>query len=412
MPEPIRTYSLTNKARDLSSVMHTVVEKYGGFLALFKPAARATAQKHEWHQDKIAGRAFVVTAYSAGTGATVSADDYAKLRVGTRFKVKGYPVIFKVTSLEGSNKFKIAVHAENGNTAKTAPAANDVCQIVGTPTKPGSKLGEGDDTHRTVGTDYNFCQIIRKDTGLTNSDLAVTTTDQVENSIARQTEHAIDEARRDLSRAAIWGTRTERDDSNGIPGEAGGLYAFALGGIEVDAGGKRISTKLINDAALKITEEGGNPTAVCCSPANARVLGNEYKDKLTVMQDDKTRGVYVAMVVNEANGKGIKIVGDADFDDCDAFVVDEECFGISYLRPLYDEDSTTKGTDGISRMVMTEFTFEFHNSKQRLARIKNLQDPQVALDEITEEAKAVNVTASTMSISASTVNVTQTPAQG
>ena len=63
-------------------------------------------------------------------------------------------------------------------------------------------------------------------------------------------------------------------------------------------------------------------------------------------------------------------------------------------------------------MVMTEFTFEFHNSKQRLARIKNLQDPQVALDEITEEAKAVNVTASTMSISASTVNVTQTPAQG
>lgn len=410
MPEPIKTYSLTNKARDLNHALHTVIEKFGGFLALFKPAPRATAQKHEWHQDKVEGRGFTVTAYSASAGATLSAADYAKLRVGTRFKIKGYPVVFKVTSLEDGYKVKCSVHAANGNTTKTAPAANDVCQIISTPTKPGSKLGEGDDTHRTIGNDYNFCQIVRKDTGLTASDLAVSTTDQVENSIARQTEHAVDEARRDLSRAAIWGTRTERDDSNGVPGEAGGLYCFANGGIEVDAASARLSSKLVNDAAQKITEAGGRPTAVVCTPGQARVLANEYKDKVTVLRDDKTRGVYVAEVVDESNGGALRIIGDADFDDIDAFVVDEECFGLSELRPLRDEDSTTKGTDGISRMVIGEFTFEFRNSKQRIGRIKNLQAPDTALAAIAAEAKTINVTASTMTIATDAVTVNQNPA--
>lgn len=239
MADPIRTYSLTNKQRDLSSALHTVIEKFGGILALFKPAPKATNPKHEWHQDKVGGRGFTVTAYSASTGATVSADDYAKLKVGTRFKVKGYPVIFKVTALED---------------------------------------------------------------------------------------------------------------------------------------------------------------------------GNEYKDKLQVMRDDKERGVYVAMVVNEANGSGIKIIGDADFDDCDAFVVDEECFGLSEMLPLRDEDSTTKGSDGISRMVIGEFTFEFRNSKQRICRIANLKAPAAALAEIKTAASTVNVAASAMTVNAAAVTVTQQPA--
>ena len=405
MPDVIRTYSLSNKARDLGPALHTVIEKFGGFLALFKPAAKATNHKHEWHQDRIGGRGFAVTAYSSSK-ATLSAADYAKVRVGTLFRVKGYPVVFIVTELCDDNKIKASVHAANGNNDKTALAANDECLIIGTPVKPGSKLGEGDDTHRTIGTGYNYTQIVRKDTGLTNSDMATLTTDGVENSIARQTEHAVDEARRDLAHAAIWGVRTERDLANNVYGEAGGIYCFTADGMTVDADGARLSSKLVNDAALKITAAGGTPTVVVCTPAQARVLGNEYKDKVTVMRDDKVRGVYVAVVANEADGSGIRIIGDPGFDDGDAFVADEECFGLSVMRPLHDEDSTTKGTDGISRMVLGEFTFEFRNAGERICRIKNLQSPDAALAAIQNDARNVNVSASSMGVSTESVVIT------
>lgn len=78
MPDPIKTYSLTNKQRDLSSALHTVIEKFGGFLAMFKPAPRATNPKHEWHQDRVGGRGFEVVSYASGA-ATLSAEDCLKL---------------------------------------------------------------------------------------------------------------------------------------------------------------------------------------------------------------------------------------------------------------------------------------------------------------------------------------------
>ena len=121
------------------------------------------------------------------------------------------------------------------------------------------------------------------------------------------------------------------------------------------------------------------------------------------MRDDKVRGVYVAVVANEADGSGIRIIGDPGFDDGDAFVADEECFGLSEMRPLHDEDSTTKGTDGISRMVLGEFTFEFRNAGERICRIKNLQSPDAALAAIQNDARNVNVSASSMGVSTESV---------
>ncbi|MFA6817063.1 MAG: DUF5309 family protein [Lentisphaeria bacterium] len=401
MSDPVKVYSLTNKTRDLSSVLNTVVQKYGGFLGLFTTAPKATNTKHEWLQDSIAGRGFTVTAYASGA-ATLSAADYAKVRVGTQFKVKGYAVIFKVSELAANNKIKATVFAANGNSTKTAMAANDVCQIISTPIAAGSKLGEGDNTHRSVGTEYNYTMIIRKDTGITRSDLDTSTYDKVENSIARQTEFALDQTRRDLSRCAIWGVRTERDAA-GENGEAGGLYSFCTKSIV--ASGARISSKLVNDASQKITEAGGTPTAVVCSPAQARVLSNELKDKVQIQRDDPTRGVYVATIINESGGGGMTIIGDVDFDDCDAFVVDKAAFGISYLHPTSDEDSTTKGTDGISRMVITEFTFEFHNAAERICKISGLQDPATAIAAISAAENTVNVTASAMTVTPTTMTV-------
>lgn len=397
MPNEIKTYSLTNKARDLSSAMNTVIAGKGRFLSRFKSASPATNHKHEWLEDQIKGRGFTVTAYASGK-ATLSAADFLRVKVGTRFTVAGHPVVFKVATLEEADKkITATVVAANGDTAKTALAAGDICRIVGTPVRENSREGDGEYTRRTVGSAYNHTQIIRKDLGISNSALATKTIDQVENSIARQTEFALQEIDRDMNRQAIWGIRTERDEANDVFGEAGGLYNFATA-LSVDASGGRLTSKLVNDAVMKVTEEGGNPTALYCTPDQARVLANEYKNNITVMRDDKARGVYVAVVVNEANGQNIEIIGDPDFNDADAWLCDDDCFALSWMRPVGDTDSTPPDADGISRKMVGEFTLEFHNANQRCCRIKGLKAPAEALAEIATDQRSVNIAADTVTV--------------
>lgn len=397
MPNEIKTYSLTNKARDLSSAMNTVIAGKGRFLSRFKSASPATNHKHEWLEDQIKGRGFTVTAYASGK-ATLSDADFLRVKVGTRFTVAGHPVVFKVATLEeAGKKITATVVAANGDTAKTALAAGDICRIVGTPVRENSREGDGEYTRRTVGSAYNHTQIIRKDLGISNSALATKTIDQVENSIARQTEFALQEIDRDMNRQAIWGIRTERDEANDVFGEAGGLYNFATA-LSVDASGGRLTSKLVNDAVMKVTEEGGNPTALYCTPDQARVLANEYKNNITVMRDDKARGVYVAVVVNEANGQNIEIIGDPDFNDADAWLCDDDCFALSWMRPVGDTDSTPPDADGISRKMVGEFTLEFHNANQRCCRIKNLKAPAAALAEIATDQRSVNIAADTVTV--------------
>ena len=397
MPNEIKTYSLTNKARDLSSAMNTVIAGKGRFLSRFKSASPATNHKHEWLEDQIKGRGFTVTAYASGK-ATLSAADFLRVKVGTRFTVAGHPVVFKVATLEEADKkITATVVAANGDTAKTARAAGDICRIVGTPVRENSREGDGEYTRRTVGSAYNHTQIIRKDLGISNSALATKTIDQVENSIARQTEFALQEIDRDMNRQAIWGIRTERDEANDVFGEAGGLYNFATA-LSVDASGGRLTSKLVNDAVMKVTEEGGNPTALYCTPDQARVLANEYKNNITVMRDDKARGVYVAVVVNEANGQNIEIIGDPDFNDADAWLCDDDCFALSWMRPVGDTDSTPPDADGISRKMVGEFTLEFHNANQRCCRIKGLKAPAEALAEIATDQRSVNIAADTVTV--------------
>ena len=397
MPNEIKTYSLTNKARDLSSAMNTVIAGKGRFLSRFKSASPATNHTHEWLEDQIKGRGFTVTAYASGK-ATLSTADFLRVKVGTRFTVAGHPVVFKVATLEEADKkITATVVAANGDTAKTALAAGDICRIVGTPVRENSREGDGEYTRRTVGSAYNHTQIIRKDLGISNSALATKTIDQVENSIARQTEFALQEIDRDMNRQAIWGIRTERDEANDVFGEAGGLYNFATA-LSVDASGGRLTSKLVNDAVMKVTEEGGNPTALYCTPDQARVLANEYKNNITVMRDDKARGVYVAVVVNEANGQNIEIIGDPDFNDADAWLCDDDCFALSWMRPVGDTDSTPPDADGISRKMVGEFTLEFHNANQRCCRIKGLKAPAEALAEIATDQRSVNIAADTVTV--------------
>ena len=245
----------------------------------------------------------------------------------------------------------------------------------------GSVNGDGEETSHLSGSEYNYMQIFRKDIVLTGSALAINLYGSIDNMVNRQTAFALSELARDLNRVALFGVR--REPGADTRGAAGGLYHFAADGdgMEVDAEALALDSFMINDAAQNILSEGGEPMQILCSPGQARVISNEYKNSLQVLRSDERRGAYVASVVNEISGRGMTIMADPDVPDTDVWVLDATGLGLASLkgRSITDVDATPRGFDGIKRMAIGELTFEFKNAKQRMCRIRNVMPSMEAL---------------------------------
>ena len=138
---------------------------------------------------------------------------------------------------------------------------------------------------------------------------------------------------------------------------------------------------MVNDAAQAVLGAGGDPSLILCSPGQARVLSNEYKNQLQIVRSDDRRGAYVAVIVNEINGRGMTVMADPDMPDTDSWIIDPAGFGLASLkgRAITDSDATPKGFDGIKRMALGEVTFVFRNAGARLCRISNLKASATAL---------------------------------
>ena len=373
------SYSFQDKKRDLSDVLSTIVKDEPRFISNFKRADDARLQKHEWLEDQISGRSVSAAAVD-GMTVTASAADLAKLKVGTLLVVKNDSALFKVTAKNSATEFTVELAAANGS-AKTAPAQNDVLNIVSTPMSEGSNGGDGEESYHLSGTAFNYTQIFRKDIIISGTALAIQVHGNVENQINRQTAFALGELARDLNRVALFGRRIEPTAT--VRGEGGGLYFFGTqpGALSVNALGNTLDSYLVNDAAQAVIGEGGEPTQILCSPGQARVLSNEYKNRLQIIRADEKRGAYVAVVVNEISGRTMTIMADPDMPDTEAWVNDVAGFGLCNLkgRAITDEDATPKGFDGIKRMALGEITLEFKNAGQRLCRVLNLKPSAQAI---------------------------------
>ena len=173
-------------------------------------------------------------------------------------------------------------------------------------------------------------------------------------------------------------------------------YGTQSGGLYVDANSTPFDSFLVNDAAALISGQGGTPGVIVCGLGQARVLSADMRDKITIVQQDSARGAYVANIINDVNGSGIRIFAEPGIPDNEAFVVDPAGFGLVPMngRSVWDEDSTAKGFDGISRTIIGEYTFEFKNALQRICWIKNLQASSTALASKRQGLSRVNVISS------------------
>ena len=373
------SYSFQNKKRDLSDILSTVIKDEPRFISNFKPVENATQQKHEWLEDQIAGRSVTASTVTEAGVVTPADSSFSGIKIGTLLVVRNDSALFRVTALDDAT-FTVALVAANGS-QKTMPEDGDVLNIVSTPVAEGSNPGDGDETGITGASEYNCCQIFRKDIILSGSALAINVFGNADNQLNRQTAFALGELARDLNRVALFGRRVEATATT--RGEAGGLYFFGTrsNSPAIDALTTKLDSTLVNDAAQAVMGAGGDPTQILCSPGQARVLSCEYKNQLQILRSDDRRGAYVAVVVNEINGRGMTIMADPDVPDTDVWVLDPAGFGLSSLngRAITDTDATPKGFDGIKRMALGELTFVFRNAAQRICRISNLQASSEAL---------------------------------
>ncbi len=373
------SYSFQNKKRDLSDILSTVIKDEPRFISNFKPVENATQQKHEWLEDQIAGRSVTASTVTEAGVVTPADSSFSGIKIGTLLVVRNDAALFRVTALDDAT-FTVALVAANGS-QKTMPEDGDVLNIVSTPVAEGSNPGDGDETGITGASEYNCCQIFRKDIILSGTALAINVFGSADNQLNRQTAFALGELARDLNRVALFGRRVEATATT--RGEAGGLYFFGTrsNSPAIDALTTKLDSTLVNDAAQAVMGAGGDPTQILCSPGQARVLSCEYKNQLQILRSDDRRGAYVAVVVNEINGRGMTIMADPDVPDTDVWVLDPAGFGLSSLngRAITDTDATPKGFDGIKRMALGELTFVFRNAAQRICRISNLQSSSEAL---------------------------------
>ena len=366
------TYSFADRKRDLSQVMSGVIKDEPRFISNFHTVSDATNRKHEYLQDQLTGRGITVTAVNDST-LTLSASDAAKLHVGTLIALKDDPALYRIDSV-GDSSAAVSLVSANGSNSIVLPAAGGNFIIVSTPMAEGSVNGDGEENYHLSESAWNATQIFRKEIVLSGSALAVSLYGNADNQLNRQTAFALADLARDLNRVALFGRRVEATATT--RGEAGGLYYFCnlLAAPEIDADSAALDSFIINDAAQAVLGEGGDPMQILCSPGQARVISNEFRDRIQVLRSDDRRGAYVAVIVNEINGRGMTIMADPDMPDGDAFVVDPACFGLANLagRAITDIDATPSGFDGIRRVALGELTFEFRNLKQRVCRIKNL----------------------------------------
>lgn len=375
-------YSFANRKRDLSDVMATVIKDEPRFISNFRMAPDALSAKHEYLEDQLTGRGINASAANSGE-LTLSETDAAKLRVGTLVALKDDPALFRVKSVAG-NKAVLEIASTNGSEysdAASLPAAGGKFIIVSTPMSEGTSNGDGEENYQLSTVQWNATQIFRKEIVLSGTSLAVSLYGNADNQLNRQTAFALADLARDLNRVALFGRRVEA--SVNTRGEAGGLYYFGTqAGVPViDAAKSKLDSFIINDAAQAILGEGGDPMQILCSPGQARVISNEYRDRISILRSDDRRGAYVAVIVNEINGKGMTIMADPDMPDGDAWVLDTGCFAMANLsgRAITDMDATPNGFDGIRRVAIGELTFEFKNVPQRCCRIKNLMSSTEAV---------------------------------
>lgn len=364
-------YSFSNRTRDLIDILDTVRRDEPRFISNFNRVPGVIDDTLKFTDDILQVNGF--TALNNGGGLfTVNKCAVSYIHEGMLIRPADCAALFRINKKDYSDIY-LELVASNGTAISSSSDLEDEVVKFSIVSYPEGAFTDG--VEAAPEPNWNAYQQFSKDIVVSDSISALNTYGSVDNVINRQTAFALSELVRDLNRVALFGRRVAAAPD--VLAEAGGLYWFAskCGSGTLNGLGKALTSELINLAASDLVRRGGDPVQILCSPGQARVISNEYRDRIQVLRSDDRRGAYVAVIVNEINVRGMTIMVDPDVPDTDVWILDTAGFKYSVNDSGFkDRDNTPDGFNGIRRVASGAITFEFNNIAQRCIRIYNVQN--------------------------------------
>ena len=382
MSSDVRSYNLSNEKRDLSDVLSTIIEKSPNFIRWFPLVGTCKSKKYEWLEEWVRPKTVAYSEYNQSTGVftVASASGWA---VGDYIHIKGDNAVLKVTATTDTT-ITVTFVATNGSDYTTLSEIPTTAGVLCYDSHPiGESSNDAPGSFEQSGTEYNTTQIFRRDIKQSGTALATEVYGQ-ENTMEHQIVRTAYRIQSDINHALIFGTRNLRTENS--DGLMAGLnyYGNQPGGLSVDANGKALDAKILNDAAMAVSDCGVYPTVILCSPIMCRVISAINHCQLTRTAQDTERGSFVAEIVNDTTGHLMSVQAEPELNESDVWVIDPSGFGLVNMngRALYGFDSTGPADDAKRYTMIGEMTAQFKNAKQRLCRIKNLKNPRLALEQL------------------------------
>lgn len=381
--------------RDVSPILLEVLRRDPVLVGRLKTGEAAKNRKVEWFEREWVPYRFTTDTNLQGDGTTdetltaietlggrniaawFEPGDLFMLVGSTDGTVGAGPEVLQVVSSTESTNVVVLDRTYGGSTSNYAWNGSAAVTTNGLifeklgPVTPENSIPSADKSHTHGPAEVNYTQIFSYDLNVSG------TAQQIEqygmsDFFGTNLKELTEELKLQLERVSIYGLQhgTTPLGSATVARTMNGFryYLNRSGGNVISSGYTAPNEELINAMCRMITAKNGQldnrKGIIACSPANAEIIGDIWKDKIQINREDTTRGVQVKTIVTKL-GFQLDVVWDHNIHNNDLFILNPKKIEIAPMRnrawfvKRYDN-----GADGQSARVIGEWTTRVWDSKK------------------------------------------------
>ncbi len=324
----------------------------------------AKAVKTEWTETDLATNSETITIDNSATSLNVA--DTGMYQINDLVQVESEVV--RVTALaSGTVLTVVRGYAGTSAAAHTAKVAYNLGPAD--PENSDAPASQTMDARRL----YNYVQTFTRAVEVSSDELMQPSTGG--NIMNKNVEARFIELNRLLNRAVVYGTRYE--DSTGKIHVMGGFYTYITTNV-LDASAADITNAILDARFKAIVDAGGDPTLIVCGTTQKQKL--DAIDANLVRQGKRDRVGGSSIVKTWQTGvleHDVDILVDNTIKPDEILIIDESRMEVGYAAgngvdgAFRVEDASTKGKDGMKKVLRGKYTVKFDQEKS-MAAIQNL----------------------------------------
>lgn len=360
------SYDYVNVKRDLSDIFETLVKSKPVLTTLIPMDwAVATATKHEWLEDVVSPKSWVLNANYTAWGTTMTVVSSTGINVGDILTFEkstwaSSTVTVKVATVPNGTSFTFALYWDD--TVDENLTSGALIKLISSPKNEGTSPVANNGREPSV--EHNYTQIFDRTAKVSKTSQEIDKYG-IGSAIDYQVNMQLLDIAYEMVSSVIFGKRVQRSST-----EAGTFWGilYFLGkatGNKVDASAGAISSTILNNGLAKANENGAiNINAVVWHPDQIRKIGAFNNNQIQIAQADTTRGTYVTQYVGDL-GTITTLISDRNFPKDKVALVDTSKMRVLALqnRQFTDDNAAWNGDDFYARRILWEYTFELKNAQ-------------------------------------------------